>query len=72
MKSGTVTLIMSKLFFEILPLNPLPNHRFDKNQTLTTFSLGQSPIESEMSLRLTSTQILIMIGLVSEKMWFAG
>ena len=44
--------------FEVSPLNPLPSRRFDKSQIRTTSSLGQSPSESEKSLRLTSIQIL--------------
>ena len=56
------------LFFEVSPLNPLPGHRFDKSQIITTSFLDQSPIEFEMSLGPASTQILIRVGLVSEEM----
>jgi len=44
------------LFFEVSPLNPQLLILIDLSQTLTTFSLGQSPVELEMSLGPISTQ----------------
>jgi len=51
--------------FEVSPLNPLPSHRFDKSQIRTTFSLDQSPSESEKSLSPMSIKIL-NLGLACE------
>ena len=69
-KASGLNYVKTTGFWGSCRLIPNLRYRFDQSQTLATSSVGQFSIEFEVFLGPTSTQILIWLRLVSEKIIF--